>query len=159
MSINVENIPDTFAIGGGGTGGDITNGGQTGNVVIGSNDGNLSLFANDTVAIGSSVTINGSIDFNYERISTGVSAVYEITDSNYLLEIATGVIDDVVLPDSNERKGRTLIIVNGMDNHVVRVSVKAGSGDMIDNYQFIDLVSMNDRVSVISSGDNKWLLL
>lgn len=138
------------------SGGDIRNGGQNGPVTIGSLDGGPVTIINN----GGDVFISSSIRYKYDKITdnSGDPNFY-ITDDHYLVEISDPVITDVWLPESDSIGGRTVIINNCRVGNPLRVNVAVGSGDLIDGSPFVDLPLENQRLSLVSSGVDKWFLI
>lgn len=139
----------------------VVNGGQDGPITIASNTGDdINIVSNGgDVIVDGSLVVNSSVRFNYEKVTSFADPDYYINDTHYLLEIGTTNITNVYLPEANDHKGRTLIISNCLNTKSIFVRVGNGSGDLIDGVTFVELPLLNDRVVLVSSGENKWFLL
>jgi len=140
--------------------GDIFNDGQPGDVTIGSTDGGIvTIFSNGNIVdLNGSLNINDSVSFNFENVIAGTTD-YSINDTHYLVDISTTDITNVILPVASANNGRRLIISNGLSNHEIFVKISPGSGDLIDDLSAVSLPLLNQRLSLISSGTNKWFIV
>ena len=138
---------------------------------IGSTDNSVTIDAGpgNDINIGGGdevVNINGAITLKYNNVaipSGGSPNEYHITltDALYLIEINDTAITKVYLPPAKSIGGRTYIISNG---HGSDLTVYPDGTDTIDGNLSIPLVFLDQRMKLISSGDNspnpdKWLLI
>lgn len=136
---------------GGGGGGDITNGGQTGTVTIGSTDTTLTLIG------AAGINLNGGINIRYDNISSGV-AQFVLTSINQFVDITNPSTTSILLPDaSSASSGKKYIISKGYAGGAL--SIDTSVSDMIDGDNSLVLDVENQRVSLISSGVNRWMIV
>lgn len=155
--------------GGGPGGGDIFNGGQPGAVTIGPTTADdLTLFTDGgKIFVGSNndtddIHLQGGIRFRYRNVMDTVppgGSCYEINISDYFVEISGSGINQVKLPDADGTEGHVFVISKGYVGGVLCVRPSSGSGDTIDGKNMIELRFTNQRLKVISSGTDRWLIL
>jgi hypothetical protein len=135
----------------GGGGGDIINGGQTGAVTLGSNDNKLTL-------IGSTgIKLQGGLDIQYDKIENNGSNTFTLTDAHQFVEIVDNAVTLVQLPESETRQGKQYIISKGYSGG--NLTITTTPTDKIDGDDTIILNVINQRISIISSGDDRWLIV
>lgn len=153
----------TLPAGGGTAGtGDIINGGQAGPIAIGStNVADTKLIAGGSIHIGdnlinNTVYINGSLTFHHKLLNNAV--VTETLDaSHYFVEIISTTTTTIQLPAASVAAGRQYIIVNGKNTGALTI-IPTG-GDTIDGVT-AHILKQNDwRVTLISNGGTKWLIV
>ena len=154
--------------GGGGGSGDIVNGGQSGAVTIGTTSSDdLTLISAGKINIGDITTdeihLQGGIRFQYDAISDTVPSggnTFNLLLSNYFVEITGSGISTVHLPDADGAvSGHMYIISKGYAGGTIAIKPTPGSGDTIDGLSQVNLTSQDQRLKVISSGSNRWLII
>jgi len=151
----------------GGGGGDIFNGGQLGVVTIGTTSADdLTLVSSAKINIGDVTTddihLQGGIRYQYDAIADttppgGNTVNLEL--SHYFVEITGPGITSVRLPPADAISGHMYIISKGYAGGTLAVKPASASDDQIDGISQINLVAMDQRLKVISSGLDRWLIL
>lgn len=136
--------------GGGGGGGDVINGGQSGLVSIGSNDNKLTIQGNQ------GITIIGGIEYQYNAINL-ISSIFNLLDIHYFIEITGSGNNTIVLPDADTRTGKIYIISKGYTGGSLTINTQ--TADKIDGDDTIVLNVLNERIQLISSGIDRWLII
>ena len=142
-----------WGAGGGGGGGDITNGGQSGAVIIGSTDNQLTLEGN------TGVKINGGLDIQFDAVPIADTASFNLTDAHHVVDVTSTVsaTTEVVLPESETREGKLYIISKGYSGGTLTVNTQPS--DTIDGDNSINLSVLNQRISLVSAGTDRWLII
>jgi hypothetical protein len=121
-----------------------------GAVEIGSNDSTLLLSGK------TGITIIGGIEYQYDSIEL-IGTTYNMLDSNYFVEI-TGSGDTIVaLPEADTRTGKIFIISKGYVGGTLTINTQIA--DKIDGDDTIELSILNQRIQLISSGTDRWMVL
>lgn len=95
----------------------------------------------------------------YDKIIDNIPEYY-VTNENFFIEIANTSIKKVFLPEADFIGGRRLIILKGYDStYPLYVYPKVGSNDSIDENPFIPIEMYNQRLSLMSSGVDKWVII
>lgn len=147
-----------------GGGGDILNGGQTGPITIGTNNAtDLSLISGANINIGDATTddihLNGGVRYHYTAVPYTGSAIISLTIADYFVEITGSGITTVRLPDATGISGHMYIISKGYAGGTLTIEPALASGDTIDGLSSLPLTSQDQRLKVISSGLDRWLIL
>jgi hypothetical protein len=148
--------------------GNVINGGQPDELVIGTTSTNdFSLVSGGKIIIGNNTTdtihIQGGIRYQYDAISDTTPPGGNTIDlllSNYFVEITGIGITTVRLPDADGAvSGHMYIISKGYDGGILTLKPGLGTGDTIDGLTQVNLVFKDQRIKVISSGANRWLII
>lgn len=131
---------------------DIVNGGQPGSVTIGSNDAKLILKGQ------TGIKLEGGLDIQYDQISTGIEP-FVLNDAHQFVEITNTSTLNIELPDADIRPGKQYIISKGTLTTEPAITIKAPLGETIDGENTFVLNVKNQRVSLISSGEDRWLIV
>ena len=142
--------------------GDVHNGGDPGPVSVGTTDAtNMTIISGGDIAIGSAgsgdqILLNGGVNFQYHNINTALGTL--ILDSQYFfIEITNAGTTVVELPDASTANGRQYIISKGFSSGTLTLSTSVS--DTIDGQPTMTMTQLDQRIKVISNGDDKWLIL
>jgi hypothetical protein len=141
-----ENLPLTIFNGVNST----QTGTQTGAVNLGSIDSKLTLEGK------TGINLIGGLKIQYNNINSGVSQ-FELLDSHHLAEISNPLTTSIMLPDANGREGKLFIISKNYIGGSLIINTQPA--DKIDGDDTFELNILSERISLISSGDNKWLII
>jgi hypothetical protein len=141
-----ENLPLTIINGVNST----QTGTQTGAVNLGSIDSELTLEGKN------GINLIGGLKIQYNNINSGVSQ-FELLDSHHLAEISNPLTTSIMLPDANGREGKLFIISKNYIGGALIINTQPA--DKIDGDDTFELNILSERISLISSGDNKWLII
>lgn len=133
-----------------GGGGDISNGGQLGMVSIGSTDNKLTLQGNQ------GIHIIGGIEYQYDNIVLN-NANFNITDFHYFIEVSGSGNNTLLLPEADNRTGKLYIISKGYSGGTLVINTQ--TADKIDGEDTLSLTIDNQRIKIISSGVDRWLII
>lgn len=151
-----------------GGGGDITNGGQTGTISIGSTDNGTTLLGQTgavtvrstnnklTLSANAGIILEGGIEYQYDLITLN-NASSNITEAYYLVEVAGSGANTVVLPEADGQPGKKFIISKGYLGGSLTISTQ--TADKIDGDDDFILTEKDTRISLISSGTDRWLII
>ena len=145
-----------------GSSGDIVNGGQFGPVSVGTIDVTpFNLISGGVINIGAiggpdEINLNGSISYQYNNISSGIVS-FNLTSYHYFVEISNPATTSIILPASSISAGRQYVISKGYGGGML--SIIPAIGDTVDGLGSFDLTLLDMRVTVISDGSNKWLIV
>jgi hypothetical protein len=126
-----------------------SNGTQSGNVFLGSSDGELTLE-------GSSIKLVGGLTVQYDNISSGVSP-FILEDKHHLVDISNSSTNIVELPPASIKKGKLYIISKNYVGGTLTILTQ--SLDTIDGDNTISMSILHERISLISTGSNGWLII
>jgi hypothetical protein len=126
------------------------NGTTVGPVILGSSD--------DTLVLEGATGINlvGGLNVQYNEINTGIPT-FVLEDRYHFIEISNSGTTSVLLPNANGRAGKLYIISKGYNGGVLTVSTQLA--DKIDGDDTFILNVQSERLKLISSGDNQWLIV
>lgn len=147
----------------GGGGGDVSNGGDTGPVTVGTVDATpFNLISGGAINIGQSgvpdqIYLNGSVGFQYDNIMAAVGTL-NLDASYFFVEISNSGTNTVLLPDASIAKGRQYIISKNFAGPA-QLTITTTASDTIDGNASISLNILNQRIKLISNGDNKWIII
>jgi hypothetical protein len=148
QSINVPSTGNQLIWG---TGGDVYNGGQAGSVTLGSNDNSaLTLIGNG------GIKLEAGLDIKYTDIHQGFPGVF-LNSSYHLVEVTNSGTTELLLPFASGNPGQQFIISKGYVGGTL--TIKTEIADKIDGEDTIELTILNQRVSLVSSGGNRWLIV
>jgi hypothetical protein len=140
-----------------GSSGDIINGGNSGPVLVGSNDDVLTLKGVN------GIKLIGGLDIQYNEITSPTAPstnTFELKDEHQFVEITNIAITTVKLPDASVRAGKQYIISKGYDGgNLFIVANVTGVSDTIDGESFIKMTELDERISLTSSGVDRWLIV
>jgi hypothetical protein len=113
------------------------------------NDGN-----NSTPPPNSTLQVNGS----FSSKIVGVSDTYTLNDRDYFLKVVTGTSDKTItLPLASTCKGR-IYFVKKTDAGIGKVILTADGSELIDESTTFEITGQYTSVSVISDGEN-WFIM
>jgi hypothetical protein len=148
--------------------GTVLNGGQSGAVTIGTTTANdLTLISSGGIHIGDSSTddihLQGGVRYQYNAIADTDPPggnTFDLELSHYFVEITGSGITTVRLPDADGAvAGHMYIISKGYTGGALAIKSAPASGDTIDGLAQINLTYKDQRLKVISSGTDRWLIL
>jgi hypothetical protein len=128
----------------------LSNGTQTGTVNLGSMDSTLTLEGKN------GINLKGGLKIQYNSINSGIPQ-FELLDSYHLVEISNPLTTSIILPDANGRGGKLFIISKNYIGGALTITTQPA--DKIDGDDTFELNILGERISLISSGDNKWLII
>lgn len=146
----------------------VTKGGQVGEVTLGTiSEDDLNLISGGKINIGDSSTddninLQGGIRYQYDAIADTTPPggnTIDLTTTHYFVEITGSSITNVRLPEADGNSGHMYIISKGYAGGSLAVKPATSSGDTIDGLTQIILVGKDQRLKVISSGLNRWLIV
>ena len=149
------------AVGGGLINGGLINGGNTGTISMGSLTANTTIISGGIIHIGTlglsnRISLNGSVEFQYDNISTALGTL-TLNSDYFFVEITNAGTNEVLLPDASTTIGRQYIISKGFVGSTLTITTSIS--DNIDGSNTITLNIINQRIQLISNGLNKWLIL
>jgi hypothetical protein len=128
----------------------VANGTQTGAVNLGSIDGTLTLEGKN------GINLKGGLNIQYNDINSNISQ-FELLDNHHLVEISNSFTTSIMLPDANGREGKLFIISKNYIGGALTINTQPA--DKIDGDDTLELNILSERISLISSGNNKWLII
>lgn len=151
----------------GGGGGSVVNGGQINAVTIGTTSTNdLTLISGGKINIGDTSTddihLQGGVRYQYDAITDTTPPggnTIDLTTNHYFVEITGSGITNVRLPEADSISGHMYIISKGYSGGSLAIKPAPASGDTIDGISQINLIAKDQRLKVISSGLDRWLIL
>jgi hypothetical protein len=102
------------------------------------------------------ITLVGGLKIQYDNISSGIP-IFEIEDKHHLVEISNILTNVVKLPEASGRSGKLFIIYKNYIGGFLKIESQVL--DKIDGRDNITLEKINERISLISSGNNTWLII
>jgi hypothetical protein len=129
-----------------------TNVPQAGQVTMGSTDDSLILQS------AKGTTFIGGIEYQYNSIILNNDTLdMSINNNYYFIEIVGSGDNTILLPDGGSQTGKKYIISKGYDTGSLTISTQPA--DKIDGDDTFVLNIENQRVQLISSGNNRWMII
>lgn len=124
---------------------------QNGSIMLGSNDKTLNLKAPK------GIKIQSGIEFQYDEI-TAPTNPFILEDKHYFVEITNPAVVSVILPEATSKRGKSFIISKNHPNNIVISADQTGTPDTIDGDTTYTLSNPNERIRLICTGTDKWML-
>jgi hypothetical protein len=102
------------------------------------------------------INLIGGLKIQYDNISSGIPT-FEIEDKHHLVEISNSSTNIVKLPEASGRSGKLFIIYKNYIGGSLNIQTQVL--DNIDGTNSIELNRIYERISLISSGGNSWLII
>ena len=129
-----------------------TNTPQAGPVTLGSTNDSL------TLQSAKGTTFIGGIEYQYDSITLNNDTLNMTLNNNYyFIEIIGSGNNTILLPDGGKQTGKKYIISKGYDTGTLTIDTQPA--DKIDGDDTFVLTNQNQRVQLISSGNNKWMII